>query len=97
MGKKVMSAMGGKKQDKGDWECVGGWVVILNKVDRGTCEQRLNGGEKIKYMDIWKKSILGRGYSLCKGPEEPQEDNTARMESVGGEEEFREVTEVQIP
>lgn len=40
--------------------------------------------------------VLGRGYSLCKSPGNMQKDNMARRESVGGEEEFREGTEVQI-
>ena len=30
-----MSAMWGKEQDKKDWECVWGWVAILNKMSRG--------------------------------------------------------------
>ena len=62
--------MWGKEQDKKDWDCVWGWVAILNKMDRRTGEQRFNGCEKIKYMNIWKNSVLDRGYSLCKGPEE---------------------------
>lgn len=31
---------------------------------QGTCEQRIKGGKTVNYMDIWKMSILEKGYSL---------------------------------
>ena len=48
-------------------------VAILNNVVRVDkkmiFESRLEGGEGLKHMNVWGKSILSRGKSKLKGPE----------------------------
>ena len=89
--------MWGKGQDKKYWECVWGWVAILNKMDRRTGEQRFNGVRKLSIWTFGKTVSWAEGTAFAKVLKNTPEDNMARIETGGGEEELREVTEVPIP
>ena len=49
---------------------------ILNKVVREgssevTLEHRLEGDERVSYVDTWEKRVLGGGERKCKSPKIP--------------------------
>lgn len=53
----------------GVWWSSGQQVIIFNRMlmttftEKGRLEQRLEGGERMSQVDIWGKSIVGRGNS----------------------------------
>lgn len=40
-----------------------------NLTEKGTFEQRSEGGKGVDHADSWRKNILGRENSKCRGPE----------------------------